>query len=486
MASAAVVVVVDPFSSARYLVAELLKRGERLVAVQSSPAIPPVASSAMYPDREALKTGKGSSRFLAIFDHVEDEGDVHQDPEGKDAIDDTEFITDSARATLKAITDAGFHVKAVVPGCEPGVELTEQLQAILGFSERNSCRTSLQRRNKQMMQEVLQKANLRSIKQKFTKSPEEVSKWMSEADLDFPIIVKPVMGTGTEGVFKCKNVEDVALAFSDNRGRTNICGVENIGLLAQEFMVGQEYAIDAISCGKGQHFIVQIWKYLKLPDLTYGYTRAIASSGEVQDQIRAYLPKVLDALGIHFGASHAEVIMTKDGPCLVEVGARMHGSLGPEVGKEATGFGIHDYVADQITGGEAADRVRDYCNKDYKYELKYHAYSCALNNRPEWQLTGTIQEEIGAVLPGIDEQTALSTSSVEQAEHNFVKLYPSAIRHFHSKAHRGDHLPITVNALTSSGVFVVVHESEQECEDCIQTVRKVERQMMARAIGVNL
>merc|ERR1719428_313956 len=73
----AVVVVVDPFSSGRYLVAELLKRGTRLVAVQSSPTIPGFLSGALAPDREALQRGE-SSRFLAVFDHIDDEKHVDQ------------------------------------------------------------------------------------------------------------------------------------------------------------------------------------------------------------------------------------------------------------------------------------------------------------------------------------------------------------------------------------------------------------------------
>jgi hypothetical protein len=206
----------------------------------------------------------------------------------------------------------------------------------------------------------------------------------------------------------------------------------------------------------------------------------------VQDSLRAYVAKVLDALGLHFGASHAEVIVTKDGPCLVEVGARMHGALGPEVMQEATGFGIHEFVADLTIGGKAADRVRELCKKDCKYKLVKHAYEGKLNNRPEWRLTDVIQEEIGAILPGIDNKITLSGASVMQAEHNFVNLYPNAIRHFHSTVHRGDRLPITVDALTSPGVFLIVHESERECEAAIKAVRKVEREMMARAIGLRL
>lgn len=486
-----VVVVVDPFSSGRYLVSELLNRGESLVAVQSSQSLPSFLTGGLDSDREALECGQ-KGRFLAIFDHTDDnEDNLECDaklrlPDEKKDVDDSQFIKASTHFTLQCIKQSGFNIKAVVAGSEPGVELAEQMQAALNLPFRNSVRTSMLRRDKYPMQEALRQANLRAIKQKFAQSPEEVFKWMSESDMEFPIILKPAMGAGTEGVCKCDDLQDVAQAFiaECGSGKLNVCGKQNNGLIAQEFLKGTEFVVDGISCGKGQHAVVTMFKYQKLPDLTYEYTRVIESTGEVQDSLRAYVAKVLDAVGLHYGASHAEVIVTKDGPCLVEVGARMHGGIGPEVMKDATGFGLYEFLADLTIGGEAVDRVRELVETDYRYKVVQHAFEGKLNNRPEWQLVGTIQEEIGAFLPGIDEdEVQARTMSAAQAEVNFVKLHP-AIRHFHACAHKGEQLQSTTNLLNCPGVFLVVDESEQECEAAIQAVRKAEPAMFSRALGV--
>merc|ERR1712159_290241 len=171
--------------------------------------------------------------------------------EDKDA-DDGMFISSSARATLDCIHKAGFRVKAVVAGSEPGVQLAEQLQAAMGFAERNSVRTSMLRRDKYPMQEALRKANLRAIKQMFAMSPEEVFNWMKEAGMEFPLILKPAMGAGTEGVRKCNDADDVVHAFAVEceSGKVNICGKVNAGLIAQEFLRGTEYVVDSFSCGE--------------------------------------------------------------------------------------------------------------------------------------------------------------------------------------------------------------------------------------------
>ena len=41
-----------------------------------------------------------------------------------------------------------------------------------------------------------------------------------------------------------------------------------------------------------------------------------------------YVRDVLDALGVRNGPSHGEVIITEDGPCLVEMNCRAHGGDG--------------------------------------------------------------------------------------------------------------------------------------------------------------
>merc|ERR1719240_81464 len=295
------------------------------------------------------------------------------------------------------------------------------------------------------------------------------------------------MGAGTEGVRKCDHAADVIRSFEPEceSGKVNICGLQNVGLIAQEFLKGTEYVVDSISCGKGQHAVVAMFKYQKLPDLTYEYTKLIDSRGEIQDSLRAYIAKVLDEVGIYFGPSHAEVIVTKDGPCLVEVGARMHGASGPAVMHDATGLGIHELLAGLTIGGQAADQVRDLVKADYRYKLLRHSYEGKLNNRPEWGLTGTIQHEIGAFVPGIEQEQMLgsSSSSEAEAELNFVNLYPTAIKDFHATVHVDGQLEITTDLFTSPGIFLVVHESEEECEAAIKAVRKAERAILSHAIG---
>jgi biotin carboxylase len=54
------------------------------------------------------------------------------------------------------------------------------------------------------------------------------------------------------------------------------------------------------------------------------------ASGPVQDALAAYVMRVLDALEIRWGPAHSEVMMTAEGPVLIELGARMQGAIVPD------------------------------------------------------------------------------------------------------------------------------------------------------------
>lgn len=106
-------------------------------------------------------------------------------------------------------------------------------------------------------------------------------------------------------------------------------------MLIQEYLDGIEYVVDSQSSG-GKNVLAAVWEYSKKKEaktgsITYEYTKLLPAKGEIQDQIVSYVWKCLEALGIRYGPSHAEVFMTSSGPCLVEVGNRLHGSWGPKM-----------------------------------------------------------------------------------------------------------------------------------------------------------
>lgn len=119
-------------------------------------------------------------------------------------------------------------------------------------------------------------------------------------------------------------------------------------VLIQQCMQGTEYALDSVSFD-GQHYITSIWKYKKGPangcEFIYYSSQLLSSLSQEEETLCTYLLQCLDALGISHGAAHTEIMLTDKGPFLIELNARMHGSLGPVVCAEHIGYGQIDRLA---------------------------------------------------------------------------------------------------------------------------------------------
>jgi len=102
-------------------------------------------------------------------------------------------------------------------------------------------------------------------------------------------------------------------------------------VLCQEFLKGTEYVVDHVS-RNGVHKTMMVWKYDKRPTngaafVYWGMIPVDSQSDEAKILIQ-YTRGVLDALGLANGPTHGEVIITPDGPCLVEMNCRSHGGDG--------------------------------------------------------------------------------------------------------------------------------------------------------------
>jgi biotin carboxylase len=108
-------------------------------------------------------------------------------------------------------------------------------------------------------------------------------------------------------------------------------GGDCAAVLCQEFLRGKEYVVDHVS-RDGEHKTVMVWVYDKRPvhGSAFVYFGCIPVDSESQEAkiLIPYVRGVLDALELQNGPSHCEIMMTPDGPCLVEMNCRAHGGDG--------------------------------------------------------------------------------------------------------------------------------------------------------------
>jgi len=341
----------------------------------------------------------------------------------------------------------GVDVKAIFPGSEPGVLLAEELQAHFSSVGRNSG-PSDKRRHKYEMHRALRENGIRGMVEILTGDVEEALRWIRKTT-SYPVIIKPPMSAGSEGLYYCHCDQDVREAFLSQANHFNILGLLNAKLLVQEFLDGAEYVVDAISY-EGKHLIVAIWRYSKLKDkdaksITYEYTDFLPYEGEVQDQLREYIVPTLDALGVRFGATHTEIIIDSRGPCMVECGARLHGGVGPVGTTVATGFSPVSLLTD-IALHDA--RLFNDLYKRNGYILKKFTFFVDLRNfKYEGVLIKSIEEEIRKNLP--------------------------TARYIHSQP-AGSRIEITRDMISSPGYCLMSHPSRKVLMDQYAALRAME------------
>jgi len=139
------------------------------------------------------------------------------------------------------------------------------------------------------------------------------------AEIGFPCVFKPRRSSAGRGISVAHTVDQAKwsakFAWPHCRG---------LGILVEHFLEGTELTVESISYG-GQVHILAISDKVK-PDLRTRVATSLNYSAEFEPEILAQIEDVarsaVTSLGINIGMAHTELILTSEGPKLVETGAR--------------------------------------------------------------------------------------------------------------------------------------------------------------------
>ena len=233
---------------------------------------------------------------------------------------------DSYEETLEMVRK--FNPVLILPGSEKGVVLATRLSNdlnLLGNSYDNIEAMTL----KNQMQERIREHGLRSIKGQVVHSLEEAIEFYDRENLK-GVVIKPIYSAASSSVKICLNKEDMINNIKALFEDYNCFGNENTELLIQEYIDGEEYVIDTVSC-EGRHAALFGMKYIKRFCKGYGmiYDTDIYFSpdDETVQELVAYCFRVIDCLGIIYGPVHGEFMMDAQGPVLIEVNCRPAGAF---------------------------------------------------------------------------------------------------------------------------------------------------------------
>ena len=189
--------------------------------------------------------------------------------------------------------------------------------------------------NKYAMRVKLSEADLPSPKFQMINTPNR-----SLYGLEFPVIVKPTDRSGSRGVVKVYDAGNLAHAVETALSESIVKEA-----ILEEFIEGREISVEMISW-EGTHYLIAFTDKVHTgePHFVEIEQHVPADlSPSLKNRIETLVKETLSVLGVAYGASHTELLITeREEIFIIEVGARMGGdNIGSDLVELSTGY---DYV----------------------------------------------------------------------------------------------------------------------------------------------
>ncbi|WP_454782816.1 ATP-grasp domain-containing protein [Legionella sp. WA2022007384] len=180
-------------------------------------------------------------------------------------------------------------------------------------------------KHKYKMREALRRSGVPHPKFQFVKTFQDLQN--AANNIGFPLIFKPVAASTSVAVFKLNTQAELEDAFT----LMSTCERVSYWLytdeyIAEEFMKGQEVSVEGIINQSKIHFAGITKKFVEKPGFTE-WMHCFPYETDMCSAIYNVVEQAIDAVGINNCAFHVEVILTKEGPKIVEVNSRMAGGF---------------------------------------------------------------------------------------------------------------------------------------------------------------
>jgi hypothetical protein len=213
-------------------------------------------------------------------------------------------------------------VVGVLPFMEPAVLPAAQLASRLGL--RWNCLETVRRfRDKHALKEFLRTRHpeIRVNASQLVRSAEEVLS--APAPPYSRYVLKPNDGWGNVGIatFDRATPRDVVESFFRRCNRVHVM---------EEYVDGPEYFVNGQVDARGTVTVVAVFRYGRQPANGWPAidheTRRVRHDEPTFGVLEAYVRRVVEALGLLRSPFHAEVRIDEQGPCLIEIAARLAGN----------------------------------------------------------------------------------------------------------------------------------------------------------------
>mmetsp|Transcript_21756 Transcript_21756/g.54208 ORF Transcript_21756/g.54208 Transcript_21756/m.54208 type:complete len:434 (+) Transcript_21756:44-1345(+) len=342
----------------------------------------------------------------------------------------------------------GTTVCGVLCGSDGGLATAERLQHVLAPSRSNGVLPA--RRDKFEMNEVLRSRGLAALAQCAPSEWDDAARFLRQHG--YPVVVKPRRGQASvlvgvaESEHQAHHMFEIvrkATVSLDNTEAASGC------VVVQELLVGSEWVVDTVSAS-GEHKCVALWKYDKGAangaPFVYFCDELRPCSGEQEAALISFAFAALDALEWRWGPCHIEIMMTVDGPRLVEVNAgRWNGVDFQGLVSICTGYDAYEATLDAYLDNEAWEHVA---------------------STPPAELLGAARL--------VKLVSSVEGELMELQHTQQLDALPSLIRFEPEPSQIGENVSLTVDLATCAGYAYLLHGDPTVVAEDYATIRKLQ------------
>ncbi len=201
--------------------------------------------------------------------------------------------------------------------------------------------------NKYAMRNAARKLGINVPEAYLLETKEDIATLDSQNLLTFPMIMKPVDGSASNGIFKVESTEDITKNL-DNSMKYS----KNHAVILEQFIDGREFVVEAYTHNyKVYNLMVGHRDYFNVPGAFIPSATVFQDAEHVESELEKQLMSVNEALvkgfGLKFGITHGEFLVEKETGkiYLVEIAARGGGVfISSEIIPASTGVNANELL----------------------------------------------------------------------------------------------------------------------------------------------
>lgn len=268
------------------------------------------------PDAVARLKSLGLKIILVELPHLFDSG--------KAAPADEVIITDYRKESFYAFAARlreAWAFDAVLSITEAGVAVAARLNKQFGM--RGSDETSIACLNdKARMRELLRANGFSEVAYAILRERTDIAAFATHAG--FPLILKPVDGAGSRGIYKAGSIAEAEAAFDSLRA-------DGFTVLAEEYIDGREYSVESFSFN-GVHTVVAITeKLMNERFVEIGHVVPAMLDDASANAVKHFVGEFLTIMGVTNGPCHTEMKIGSKGLKIIESHNRVGGGNIPKL-----------------------------------------------------------------------------------------------------------------------------------------------------------